>query len=207
MQQGKEVEASVARLAQKARAAGMHVVLATQRPSVDVITGMIKANFPARIAFRVSQRVDSRTIIDQQGAEHLIGRGDMLFLPSGSARLLRLHSGYITEPELNRIVAFLKKQAKPVYDESVLKDPDEGRDGVMEPGERDAVYIDAVRLVLQEGFCSITLIQRRMRLGYARAARIVDTMEQEGVVGPADGSKPRELLVGPEILESLSPVR
>ena len=202
-----DVEESIMRLAQMARAVGIHLILATQRPSVDVITGTIKANFPARIAFRVSQRVDSRTIIDQQGAEHLIGRGDMLFLPSGSGRLLRLHSGYITETELNRIVAFLKKQAKPVYDESVLKDPDEGRDGVFDPGERDSMYIDAVKLVLQEGMCSITLIQRRMRLGYARAARIVDTMEQEGIVGPADGSKPRELLVGPEILETLSSVR
>jgi S-DNA-T family DNA segregation ATPase FtsK/SpoIIIE len=198
-----DVEESIMRLAQMARAVGIHLILATQRPSVDVITGTIKANFPARIAFRVSQRVDSRTIIDQQGAEHLIGRGDMLFLPSGSGRLLRLHSGYITEPELNRIVAFLKKQAKPVYDESVLKDPDEGREGGVEAGERDSMYVDAVRLVLQEGMCSITLIQRRMRLGYARAARIVDTMEQEGIVGPADGSKPRELLVGSEILETL----
>ena len=202
-----DVEESIMRLAQMARAVGIHLILATQRPSVDVITGTIKANFPARIAFRVSQRVDSRTIIDQQGAEHLIGRGDMLFLPSGSGRLLRLHSGYITENELNRIVAFLKKQAKPVYDESVLKDPEEGREGVFDPGERDTMYVDAVKLVLQEGMCSITLIQRRMRLGYARAARIVDTMEQEGIVGPADGSKPRELLVGPEILETLGSVR
>jgi S-DNA-T family DNA segregation ATPase FtsK/SpoIIIE len=202
-----DVEESIMRLAQMARAVGIHLILATQRPSVDVITGTIKANFPARIAFRVSQRVDSRTIIDQQGAEHLIGRGDMLFLPSGSGRLLRLHSGYITESELNRIVAFLKKQAKPVYDESVLKDPDEGRDGAFEPGERDSMYIDAVKLVLQEGMCSITLIQRRMRLGYARAARIVDMMEQEGIVGPADGSKPRDLLVGPEILETLGSLR
>jgi S-DNA-T family DNA segregation ATPase FtsK/SpoIIIE len=198
-----DVEESIMRLAQMARAVGIHLILATQRPSVDVITGTIKANFPARIAFRVSQRVDSRTIIDQQGAEHLIGRGDMLFLPSGSGRLLRCHSGYITEAELSRIVTFLKKQAKPVYDESVLKDPEEERGGALDPGERDAVYADAVKLVLQEGMCSITLIQRRMRLGYARAARIVDTMEQEGVVGPADGSKPREVLVGPEVLETL----
>jgi len=199
-----DVEESIMRLAQMARAVGIHLILATQRPSVDVITGTIKANFPARIAFRVSQRVDSRTIIDQQGAEHLIGRGDMLFLPSGSGRLLRCHSGFITEGELSRIVAFLKKQAKPVYDESVLKDPEEERGGAFDAGERDAVYVDAVKLVLQEGMCSITLIQRRMRLGYARAARIVDTMEQEGVVGPADGSKPREVLVGPEVLEPLA---
>ncbi|HJQ97511.1 MAG TPA: DNA translocase FtsK 4TM domain-containing protein [Candidatus Polarisedimenticolaceae bacterium] len=198
-----DVEESIMRLAQMARAVGIHLILATQRPSVDVITGTIKANFPARIAFRVSQRVDSRTIIDQQGAEHLIGRGDMLFLPSGSARLLRCHSGYITEAELSRIVTFLKKQAKPVYDESVLKDPEEEKGGAFDAGERDAVYGDAVKLILQEGMCSITLIQRRMRLGYARAARIVDTMEQEGIIGPADGSKPREVLVGPEVLETL----
>jgi S-DNA-T family DNA segregation ATPase FtsK/SpoIIIE len=202
-----DVEESIMRLAQMARAVGIHLILATQRPSVDVITGTIKANFPARIAFRVSQRVDSRTIIDQQGAEHLIGRGDMLFLPSGSARLMRLHSGYITEGELNRIVAFLKKQAKPVYDESVLKDPEEEKSGSFDPGERDTMYVEAVKLILQEGMCSITLIQRRMRLGYARAARIVDTMEQEGIVGPADGSKPRELLVGTEILETLGAAR
>jgi DNA segregation ATPase FtsK/SpoIIIE, S-DNA-T family len=197
-----DVEESVMRLAQMARAVGIHMILATQRPSVDVITGTIKANFPARIAFRVSQRVDSRTIIDQGGAEHLLGRGDMLYLPSGSARLVRVHGGFLTEPEINRITAFLKKQARPVYDESVLKDPDEERTGY-DTGERDPVFIDAVRLVLQEGQCSITLIQRRMKLGYARAARIVDTMEQEGIVGRADGSKPREVLVGPEILDTL----
>jgi S-DNA-T family DNA segregation ATPase FtsK/SpoIIIE len=197
-----DVEESVMRLAQMARAVGIHLILATQRPSVDVITGTIKANFPARIAFRVSQRVDSRTIIDQQGAEHLLGRGDMLFLPPGSARLVRIHGGYITEAELNRVVAFLKKQAKPVYDESVLKEPEEER-GAFDEGERDAMFVDAVRCILQEGQCSITLVQRRLRLGYARAARIVDRMEQEGIVGPADGSKPREVLVGPEVLESL----
>ncbi len=202
-----DVEESVMRLAQMARAVGIHLILATQRPSVDVITGTIKANFPARIAYRVAQRVDSRTIIDQQGAEHLLGRGDMLFLPTGSSRLTRLHSGFITEPELNRIVAFLKKQAKPVYDESVLKDPDEERPAWEGGGERDSMFVEAVRLVLQEGQCSITLIQRRMRLGYARAARIVDMMEQEGIIGPADGSKPRDVLVGPEVLETLGAPR
>jgi S-DNA-T family DNA segregation ATPase FtsK/SpoIIIE len=197
-----DVEESIMRLAQMARAVGIHLLLATQRPSVDVITGTIKANFPSRIAFRVSQRVDSRTIIDQMGAEQLLGRGDMLFLPPGSARLTRLHGGYITEPELNRITAFLKKQSKPSYDESVLKEPEEERGGYAN-GERDLMFLEAVRTVLQEGQCSITLIQRRLRLGYARAARIVDMMEQEGIVGPADGSKPREVLVGPEILETL----
>jgi S-DNA-T family DNA segregation ATPase FtsK/SpoIIIE len=201
-----DVEESVMRLAQMARAVGIHLILATQRPSVDVITGTIKANFPARIAFRVSQRVDSRTIIDQGGAEQLLGRGDMLFLPPGMARLLRLHGGYITETEIHRITAFLKRQAKPLYDESVLKEAEEERSGY-DGGERDTMFVEAVRLVLQEGLCSITLIQRRLRLGYARAARIVDMMEQEGIIGPADGSRPREVLAGPEILETLEASR
>ncbi|HXV76279.1 MAG TPA: DNA translocase FtsK [Candidatus Polarisedimenticolaceae bacterium] len=197
-----DVEESVMRLAQMARAVGIHLILATQRPSVDVITGTIKANFPSRIAFRVSQRVDSRTIIDQQGAEHLLGRGDMLFLPTGSARVLRLHSGYITEHEINRVCSFLKKMAEPVYDPSVLADSDE-RGGTVDDGERDEMYVDAVRTVINEGKCSITLIQRRLQLGYARAARIVDMMESQGVVSPGEGSKPREVLVGPEVLETI----
>ncbi|MBD3866772.1 MAG: DNA translocase FtsK 4TM domain-containing protein [Acidobacteria bacterium] len=197
-----DVEESVMRLAQMARAVGIHLILATQRPSVDVITGTIKANFPSRIAFRVSQRVDSRTIIDRQGAEHLLGRGDMLFLPPGSARLIRLHGGYITEAELNRITTFLKKTAKPDYDDAVLKEEKEERG---KPGneERDEFFIKAVEVVLQEGQCSITMIQRRLRLGYARAARIVDAMEQAGIVGPPDGARPREVLAGPDILEEL----
>jgi len=201
-----DVEESIMRLAQMARAVGIHLILATQRPSVDVITGTIKANFPARIAFRVSQRVDSRTIIDQGGAEQLLGRGDMLFLPSGSSRLIRLHGGFVTESELNRVTAFLKKQGKPVYDESVLRESEEERPGY-NGGDRDTMFLDAVRTVLQEGQCSITLIQRRLRLGYARAARIVDMMQQDGIIGPADGSKPREVLVGPEILETLEAPR
>lgn len=197
-----DVEESVMRLAQMARAVGIHLILATQRPSVDVITGTIKANFPSRIAFRVSQRVDSRTIIDRQGAEHLLGRGDMLFLPPGSARLIRLHGGFITESELNRITSFLKKTAKPEYDEAVLREEKEERG---RPGdeERDEFFIKAVEVVLQEGQCSITMIQRRLRLGYARAARIVDAMEQAGIVGPPDGARPREIRVGPEILQQL----
>ena len=197
-----DVEESVMRLAQMARAVGIHLVLATQRPSVDVITGTIKANFPSRIAFRVSQRVDSRTIIDRQGAEHLLGRGDMLFLPPGSARLIRIHGGFITEAELNRITAFLKKSSKPEYDEAVLQEPVEERTGSADE-ERDEFFIKAVEVVLQEGQCSITMLQRRLRLGYARAARIVDAMEQAGIVGPPDGARPREILVGPDILEQL----
>jgi S-DNA-T family DNA segregation ATPase FtsK/SpoIIIE len=196
-----DVEESVMRLAQMARAVGIHLILATQRPSVDVITGTIKANFPSRIAFRVSQRVDSRTIIDQQGAEHLLGRGDMLLLPTGSSRVVRLHSGFITEPEINRVTSFLKKMAQPVYDASVLEEP-EKRGGVAD-GERDEMFVDAVRTVVNEGKCSITLIQRRLQLGYARAARIVDMMEQEGVVSAGEGSKPREVLVDAAFVESL----
>lgn len=196
-----DVEESVMRLAQMARAVGIHLILATQRPSVDVITGTIKANFPSRIAFRVSQRVDSRTIIDQQGAEHLLGRGDMLLLPSGSSRVIRMHSGYITEPEINRITSFLKRMAKPEYDDTVLEEPKETR--AFDGGQRDEMFADAVRTVINEGKCSITLLQRRLQLGYARAARIVDMMEQEGVVSPGEGSKPRDVLVGPEFVDTL----
>jgi len=199
-----EVEEAIMRLAQMARAVGIHLVLATQRPSVDVITGTIKANFPSRIAYRVSQRVDSRTIIDQQGAEHLLGRGDMLFLSTGAARLTRLHSGFITESELHRITSWLKKMSEPNYDESVLADAKETPGGTP-ASERDEMYNDAVRTVIQEGKCSITLIQRRLQLGYARAARIVDFMEQEGIVSAGEGSKPREILVGPEFLEGGDP--
>jgi S-DNA-T family DNA segregation ATPase FtsK/SpoIIIE len=197
-----DVEESVMRLAQMARAVGIHLILATQRPSVDVITGTIKANFPSRIAFRVSQRVDSRTIIDQQGAEHLLGRGDMLLLPTGSSRVIRMHSGYITEPEINRITSFLKRMCEPDYDESILEEPKETRGGI-DGGERDEMFLDAVRTVINEGKCSITLIQRRLQLGYARAARIVDMMEQEGVVSPGEGSKPREVLVGADFVDQL----
>jgi len=199
-----DVEGSIMRLAQMARAVGIHLIIATQRPSVDVITGTIKANFPSRIAFRVAQRVDSRTIIDQQGAEHLLGRGDMLLLSSGSSRLQRLHGGLITEVELNRITSYVKKHAAPEYDESVLRDSEgESGEGGACNDERDEMYAKAVRTVIQDGKCSITLIQRRLQLGYARAARIVDMMEREGLVGPGEGSKPREILVGPEILETL----
>jgi S-DNA-T family DNA segregation ATPase FtsK/SpoIIIE len=198
-----DVEESILRLAQMARAVGIHLIVATQRPSVDVITGTIKANFPSRIAFRVAQRVDSRTIIDQQGAEHLLGRGDMLLLSSGSSRLRRVHGGMITEAELTRITTFVKKHARPAYDDSVLRDSETEGDEPFEDDEQDEMYVKAVRTVLQDGKCSITLIQRRLQLGYARAARIVDRMEQNGVVGPGEGSKPREILVGPEFLERL----
>ncbi len=198
------VEESVARLAQMARAVGMHLVLATQRPSVDVITGLIKANFPARMSFRVATRVDSRTVLDVMGAEHLLGRGDMLFLPPGSSRLVRMHGAFVTEHEINGVVEFWKKQAEPEYDQSFLiappsEDSDEGLPGGEEfEGEEDPMYQDAVRVVVEMGKASTSTLQRRLRLGYGRAARILDRMQREGIIGPPDGSRPREVLKVPD---------
>jgi S-DNA-T family DNA segregation ATPase FtsK/SpoIIIE len=198
------VEESVARLAQMARAVGMHLVLATQRPSVDVITGLIKANFPARISFRVATRVDSRTILDVMGAEHLLGKGDMLVLPPGSSRLVRMHGAFVTEAEINSVVDFWKSQATPEYDQSYLiAPPSDDEEGVASPGEEfegedDPVYADAVRVVLEMGKASTSTLQRRLRLGYGRAARILDRMQREGIIGPPDGSRPREVLKAPD---------
>jgi DNA segregation ATPase FtsK/SpoIIIE, S-DNA-T family len=205
MLEGRNVEESVTRLAQMARAVGMHLVLATQRPSVDVITGLIKANFPARISFRVATRVDSRTILDVMGAEHLLGKGDMLFLPPGSSRLTRLHAAFVTETEISDVVEFWKQQASPEYDQSFLiAPPDESGDGASEaePGndEQDPQYEEAVRLVLQMGKASTSTLQRHLRLGYGRAARILDMMQRDGIIGPPDGSKPREVLKRPDWL-------
>ncbi|HEY8038496.1 MAG TPA: DNA translocase FtsK [Polyangiaceae bacterium] len=198
MQQGKEVEACVARLAQKARAAGMHVVLATQRPSVDVITGVIKANFPTRIAYRVSQKVDSRTILDEQGAEHLLGMGDMLIKLNGTNDTRRVQCPWVSEEEVQRVTDFLRKQGEPVYDENILK-PRDDDDAAAEDGdaEQDALYDDAVRLVADTRRCSTSWLQRKLGLGYNRAARIVEMMERRGLVGPANGAKDREVLVDP----------
>jgi S-DNA-T family DNA segregation ATPase FtsK/SpoIIIE len=203
MLEGKNVEESVTRLAQMARAVGMHLVLATQRPSVDVITGLIKANFPARISFRVATRVDSRTILDVMGAEHLLGKGDMLFLPPGSSRLTRLHGAFVTESEINRVVDFWKQQAKPEYDQSFLIAPpnEEGEpsgEGETADEAQDPMYEEAVRLVLQMGKASTSTLQRHLRLGYGRAARILDMMQRDGIIGPPDGSKPREVLKRPD---------
>jgi len=194
-----DVETSICRLAQMARAVGIHLILATQRPSVDVITGLIKANLPARIAYRVSQRVDSRTILDANGAEQLLGHGDMLYLPPGSSRLVRVHGSYVSEAETTRIVEFLKRQARPFYDPSVTNDAEEEKAAGFE-GERDEMYSKAVDLVVTTGQASISHLQRRLRLGYARAARIIDMMEAEGIVGPGDGAKPRDVLMRPEML-------
>ena len=193
----KDVETCVARLAQKARAAGIHLILATQRPSVDVITGLIKANFPTRIALRVAQRTDSRTILDSNGAEHLLGRGDMLFLPPGTSQQQRVHGAYVSETEIDRIVDFLKSQGQPQYDESILTfgDSSDG-DGDGESSEdRDEHYDRAIEIVTTERQASISMLQRKLRIGYNRAARIVDHMEEDGIVGPSDGSKPRDVLI------------
>ena len=196
MVSSREVEDAVARLAQMARAAGMHLILATQRPSVDVLTGLIKANFPTRISFKVSSKIDSRTILDGSGAEHLLGAGDMLFLPPGVAKLQRLHGAYISEGEIDRIVTFLKEQGKAQYEESMLRlaeEPD--GDGGGSDEEYDDKYDEAVAMVCESGQASISMVQRRLRIGYNRAARMIERMEREGVVGPADGAKAREVLV------------
>jgi len=200
------VEEAVARLAQMARAVGMHLVLATQRPSVDVITGLIKANFPSRISFRVATRVDSRTVLDVMGAEHLLGKGDMLFLPPGSSRLTRVHGAFVTEAEINRVVECWKAQARPDYEQKFLQAPpadDEDPEGVEFEGGDDPAYQDAVRVVLEMGKASTSTLQRRLRLGYGRAARILDMMQHEGIIGPPDGSKPREVLKRPDWLQEV----
>jgi DNA segregation ATPase FtsK/SpoIIIE, S-DNA-T family len=197
MLEGRNVEESVTRLAQMARAVGMHLVLATQRPSVDVITGLIKANFPARISFRVATRVDSRTILDVMGSEHLLGKGDMLFLPPGTSRLIRVHGAFVTEAEINRVVDFWKEQARPEYDQSFLIAPpaEDSEAEAEEPSaEQDPMYEEALRVVLEMGKASTSTLQRRLRLGYGRAARILDMMHRDGIIGPPDGSKPREVL-------------
>jgi DNA segregation ATPase FtsK/SpoIIIE, S-DNA-T family len=196
------VEESITRLAQMARAVGIHLILATQRPSVDVITGLIKANFPARISFRVASKVDSRTILDSNGSESLLGKGDMLYLPAGSSRLHRLHGPYVGEKEVEDVCEFWREQAKAIYNEELLKPPrDEnslgGAAGDGAEGEEevdDELYHDAVRVVCEMGRASTSTLQRRLRVGYGRAARLIDLMEKDGIVGPPDGSKPREVL-------------
>ncbi|MDT4953839.1 MAG: segregation ATPase FtsK/SpoIIIE, family [Acidobacteriota bacterium] len=194
MVSGHEVEESITRLAQMARAVGIHLVLATQRPSVDVITGLIKANFPSRISFRVSSKVDSRTIIDSNGAEQLLGRGDMLFLPPGTSRLIRVHGAYVDESEIGRIVSHIKAQGEPLYDETVTQTEDEamGLDG--SGGERDELFEDALRICVEMKRASTSVLQRRLRIGYGRAAAILDMMEREGFIGQADGARPRPVL-------------
>ncbi|MCU1311543.1 MAG: segregation ATPase, FtsK/SpoIIIE family [Candidatus Angelobacter sp.] len=208
MLDGKNVEESITRLAQMARAVGIHLILATQRPSVDVITGLIKANFPARVSFRVATKVDSRTILDANGAESLLGRGDMLYLPSGSSRVQRVHAPFVTEKEIAAVVEFWKQQGLAQYEEKFLAAPkdDNGKsEGAAGEGnnESDELFEDAVRLVLEFGKASTSLLQRRLRIGYGRAAHLIDLMEKDGIVGPADGPKPREVLKRPDWLNEV----
>ncbi len=212
MLDGHNVEESITRLAQMARAVGIHLVLATQRPSVDVITGLIKANFPARISFRVATKVDSRTILDANGAESLLGRGDMLYLPSGSARVHRLHAPLVTEKEIAAVVEFWRQQGTAQYEQKFLEPPKD-ENGKAEPGftggdgedgdENDELFEDAVRLVLEFGKASTSLLQRRLRIGYGRAAHLIDLMEKDGIVGAPDGPKPREVLKRPDWLSEV----
>ena len=194
MTSGREVEESITRLAQMARAVGIHLVLATQRPSVDVITGLIKANFPSRIAFRVASKVDSRTIIDTNGAEHLLGRGDMLFLPPGTSRLIRVHGAYVDESEIGRIVAHSKAQGVPEYDETITQSEEEALGLEETNGEHDELFEEALRICVEMKRASTSVLQRRLRIGYGRAAAILDIMEREGLIGQADGSRPRPVL-------------
>jgi S-DNA-T family DNA segregation ATPase FtsK/SpoIIIE len=211
MLDGNNVEESITRLAQMARAVGIHLVLATQRPSVDVITGLIKANFPARVSFRVATKVDSRTILDANGAESLLGRGDMLYLPSGSARVHRLHAPYVTEKEIEAVVEFWKAQGQAQYQEKFLETPKEDREssgagdesGEVSADDNDPLFNDAVRLVIEFGKASTSLLQRRLRVGYGRAAHLIDLMERDGIVGAADGPKPREVLKRPDWISEI----
>ncbi|HQP92092.1 MAG TPA: DNA translocase FtsK, partial [Candidatus Omnitrophota bacterium] len=191
-----QVESAIARLAQLSRAVGIHLVLATQRPSVDVITGVIKANFPARISFKVASKVDSRTVLDMNGAEKLLGRGDLLFLEPGQPKPLRAQSSYVKDSEIENVLAFIKKQAEPIYDETILKQQEQAQLG---PSiEKDELFDTASRLIIETGQASVSILQRRLRLGYTRAARLIDMMQDEGLVGPYRGSKPREILVDRE---------
>jgi S-DNA-T family DNA segregation ATPase FtsK/SpoIIIE len=193
MVSAKEVETSITRLAQMARAAGIHLILATQRPSVDVLTGVIKANLPTRVSFQVSSKIDARTILDTQGSEKLLGMGDMLFLPPGTGKIRRIHGAFVSDEEIQRVTSFIKAQAKPQYLED-LDVPGQAADGENGGDEHDDKYDEALALVTRTGKASISLIQRHLRIGYNRAARIIEIMEREGVVGPADGAKPRPVI-------------
>ncbi len=190
-----QIENAITRLAQLSRAVGIHLILATQRPSVDVITGVIKANLPARVSFKVASKVDSRTVLDMNGAETLLGKGDMLFLQPGKEDLIRIQGALVTDAEIERVVEFIKAQGEPVYDDKILKEQQKSNPA---GGEKDEAYDEAVRVIMESNQASVSILQRRMRLGYTRAARIIDTMEMEGLVGPFEGSKPRRILVDRE---------
>jgi S-DNA-T family DNA segregation ATPase FtsK/SpoIIIE len=191
-----QIENAITRLAQLSRAVGIHLVLATQRPSVDVVTGVVKANLPARISFKVASKVDSRTVLDMNGADKLLGKGDMLFLRPGESKLIRIQGTLVNDKEIERVVDFIKSQAEPVYDEDILK---EQKKSYVANGEKDELYDEAVRVIMESNQASVSILQRRMRLGYTRAARIIDMMEQEGLIGPFEGSKPRKILVDREV--------
>ncbi|MGH9442825.1 MAG: FtsK/SpoIIIE domain-containing protein, partial [Thermoanaerobaculia bacterium] len=195
----KDVEDSIARIAQKARAVGIHLVVATQRPSTDVLTGVIKANLPSRIAFKVATKIDSRVVLDGNGAEKLLGRGDMLYLGPGTSRLHRIHGAYISVQETAQLVKFLKKQARPVFDEGVTREREEearaSAAGGADSGDHDPLYDEAARLVVRERMASISFLQRRMQIGFSRAGKLIDMMDRDGLLGPQKGSKPREVLV------------
>ena len=193
---GEQIENAVTRLAQMARAVGIHLILATQRPSVDVITGVIKANLPARISFKVASKVDSRTVLDMNGAEKLLGKGDMLFMQPGDSDLTRIQGTLVSDKEIERVTSFVKSQGAPVFDEEILK---EQQKTFMSNGEKDELYDEAVRVIMESNQASASILQRRLRLGYTRAARIIDTMEQEGLVGPFEGSKPRKIIVDRQV--------
>ncbi|MFQ5900687.1 MAG: DNA translocase FtsK [Thermodesulfobacteriota bacterium] len=195
MVSSKELENCIIRLAQKARAAGIHLIVATQRPSVDVVTGLIKANFPARISFQVASKADARTILDANGAERLVGRGDMLFLLPGTSKIQRLHGAYVSEQEIKRVVQFLEKQKRPDYDISLIEMETTEEENEDEEAGFDEKYDLAIGIVTEKGLASISFIQRRLRIGYNRAARIIERMEKEGIIGPSDGSRPREVLI------------
>ena len=203
---GKKVEELIARIAQKARAAGIHLILATQRPSVDVITGLIKANIPSRVAFQVSSKVDSRTILDQMGAEQLLGHGDMLYLPPGTSLPDRIHGAFVSDEEVHKVVAFLKRKGAPTYLNEVTRDPEDGKDAIpgLEPigsqdGELDPLYDEAIAIVTETRKASISYLQRRLKIGYNRAARIIEEMENSGVVSAVLANGSREVIAPPPV--------
>jgi len=190
-----QIESAITRLAQLSRAVGIHLILATQRPSVDVVTGVIKANFPARISFKVASKVDSRTVLDMNGADKLLGKGDMLFLKPGESKLTRAQGSLVSDKEIIRATDFIKSQAEPIYDEEIVREQQKTH---FASGQKDELYDEAVRIIMESNQASVSILQRRLRLGYTRAARIIDNMEQEGLIGPFEGSKPRKILVDRE---------
>jgi S-DNA-T family DNA segregation ATPase FtsK/SpoIIIE len=193
----RDVEEALQRLAQMARAAGIHLILATQRPSVDVLTGVIKANFPARISFQVSSRTDSRTVLDQNGADHLLGQGDMLFLPPGTSKLQRVHGAYVSEKEVGDLVQALRAQGKPDFDETISRMKQESEEREARGEDVDEMYDRAIAIVAETRNASISYLQRRLKVGYNRAARMIEQMEADEVIGPQEGTKPREVYVRP----------